>query len=128
MQHQMISNWVRQARYKSKKYNIFCSISVAEVLRMIEDYQGKCAYCGDSDYETFDHPFPLKENVPCTTANILPTCKKCKGIKKNKDLVALFLTNKISKDIYMAILQRLFKEPHGIKVKEHVKRLTGHNE
>lgn len=128
MQHQMISNWVRQARYKSKKYGIYCSISVPEMLNMLESYNNYCAYCQKQEYETFDHPFPLRDGVSCTTANILPTCKRCKALKKNDDLVTMFLSNKINKELYMSILQKLFKEPQGVIVKEHVKKLTGHNE
>lgn len=126
MQNKVISSWIRQARYKSKKLNIHCDISISDVLKIIEDFEEKCAYCS-KNYETFDHPFSLKDSKNCVPANILPCCKKCKKLKKNNDLVWMFLNKVITNESYVKLLQYLFKQKGGIVVKEHVKKLTGYN-
>src|SRR5262245_35451012 len=84
-----ISSWVRQARYRAKKHDIYSDLEVADVHDIITSADGKCAYCGQ-DAETLDCPFPLKDNGPHVPANCVPCCRTCKNTKSNNDIVWLF--------------------------------------
>lgn len=124
MDKSTISSWVRQARHRAKKHDIYNSLTIEAVEQIISDHQGTCAYCGVKA-DTLDHPFPLKDEAPNAPANILPSCKSCKDIKKNNDLVWMFSNGRISKEKYVTLLEGMLKFDGGPELKKHVKKVTG---
>jgi hypothetical protein len=123
MEKSAISSWVRQARHRAKKQNIYNDLSTENVELIVENY-GKCAYC-EKECQTLDHAFPLKDAAPNVVANILPCCKKCKKDKKNNDLIWMYNNKKISKSHYVKLLKIMLERPGGEILKEHIKAITG---
>ncbi len=87
--NKIISSWVRQARYRAKRYNLHSDLEISDIHEILQHYNDLCAYC--TQYaDTLDHAFPLREGVPNVPANVLPCCKNCKESKKNDDLVQYY--------------------------------------
>lgn len=124
MDKSTISSWVRQARHRAKKHDIYNNLEIQSVEEIIDEYSKKCAYCG-SEAETLDHPFPLKNEAPNASANILPSCRKCKKIKKTNDLAWMFAKGYISNDKYTSLLKEMLTRDGSDELKTHVKRITG---
>ena len=125
MHNKVVSSWIRQARYRAKRQNIHSDLDISDIISIINEFEGKCAYCSNQ-HDTLDHPFPIKDQAPSVAANILPICKACKKVKKNNDLVWMFLNNKIIKEEYLRLLKGLFSRGGGSMIKAHVKKLTGY--
>lgn len=125
MDNKTISNWVRQARFRAKRHDIYSNLDIKDVMSMIEHSEHKCAYCKQNDAETLDHPFPLKDSAPNTISNIVVSCMSCKGKKKNNDLIWCFNNGIIKEEIYLALLKELFDRKNGAEIKDHVKRVSG---
>jgi len=124
MDRSIISNWVRQARYRAKNRNIYSDLQIEDVEKVIEFYDEKCVYCG-AQADTLDHPFLLNDNTANTQSNVLPCCKSCKSKKKNNDLIWMFTNKNITEDIYLSLLKQIFVRKGGEKIKQHVKIITG---
>lgn len=125
MQNKTISGWIRQARYRANKRDIYSDLQISDVQGIIEEFDGKCAYCQDEDVTTLDHPFPISTTVPNTPANVLPACKVCKSAKKNNDIVWMFTHGILAETVYVALLAGMFARRGGDVIKEHVKHVTG---
>ena len=123
MEKSTISGWVRQARHRAKKHDIYNELEMADVEEIVNHYDC-CAYC-EEDAETLDHAFPLKDSAPNVAANVLPSCKDCKSAKRSNDLVWMFNNKKITKEQYVAILRDMLDRPGGKILREHVKAITG---
>ena len=119
-----ISSWVRQARHRAKKHNIYSDLEVADVTTIIQGTGGTCSYCG-KEAETLDCPFPLRDEGPHVPANVVPCCKGCKSVKNNNDIVRLFSNGHIPSERYVTLIQELLKRRGGERIKAHVKRATG---
>jgi hypothetical protein len=128
MDAKIISNWVRQARFRAKRHDIYSNISMSDVLVMIEEYAQKCAYCRTNDAVSLDHPFPLKDNAPNVASNVVTCCHGCKEKKKNNDLLWMYGNGHITEDSYLALLTDLFRRTHGDLIKEHVKKISGNSQ
>lgn len=124
MERATISSWIRQARYRAKRQDIYSDLEISDVEDIVECHEGQCAYCGE-DAETLDHPFPLKPTAPNVPANILTSCKECKSLKKNNDLVWMFSSGHLDQEKYLALLQEMFDRKGGDTIKEHVRKVTG---
>lgn len=124
MDSKTISGWIRQARYRANKRDIYNKLQISDVQKIIEDFDGECAYCG-AEAETLDHPFPIRETAPNVPANVLPSCKDCKTVKKSNDIVWLFMQNKLDQPKYLEILRSMFSREGGDIIKNHVKLVTG---
>lgn len=124
MDNKVVSNWIRQARYRAKTHDILSDLEIDDVQNILTHFEDKCAYC-KAEAETLDHPFPLKTSAPNTPANVLPTCKPCKGVKKNNDIVWMFTSGYIHKAKYLEILEFMLDQRGGDTVKSHVRRATG---
>lgn len=124
MERSTISSWIRQARYRAKKQNIYSELEIDDVETIIEAYDGNCAYCG-SEADTLDQPFPIKETAPNVSANVLPCCKDCKSIKKSNDLVWMFSSKHIDQERYLELLQQMLSRSGGDQIRKHVRRVTG---
>lgn len=131
MDNKTISSWIRQARYRATKRDIYNDLQIADVLTIIDECKGACAYCDKSKEcwgkkaDTLDHPFPLSETTPNVPANVLPVCKPIKTKKKNNDLAWLFSTGIIEQDTYLVILKSMLQRRGGEIIKQHVKTITG---
>lgn len=123
MDKQAISNWVRQARHRAKRYNIYSELQIDDIEVIIGDSNG-CAYC-HAAMNTLDHPFPLKDTAPNVAANVLPICKACKSRKKTHDLVWLFNNGYISQEKYASLLQQMLVRPGGGELREYVRKIIG---
>lgn len=119
-----ISSWVRQARYRARKNNIYSDLEIADVQTIIGESNDICQYCPEVA-EVLDCPFPLKSGGPNVPANVVQCCKKCKDSKGNNDLIWMLLNGMISQDKYMDILRMLFKRRGGNYVKDCVRKATG---
>ena len=124
MDNKIISNWVRQARYRAKTNTLLSDLEMEDVHNIITFYNGKCAYCGVVA-ETLDHPFPLRNSAPNVPANVLPICKACKNTKKNHDVVWMYNNNHISQQEYLKIMQFILDQRGGDAIKYHVRQATG---
>jgi len=131
MNKKTISSWIRQARYRANKRNIYSDLQISDVQEIVESFDGRCAYCGKttncqkSEADTLDHPFPLSDDTPNIPANVLPICKKMRGIKKNHDLAWLFATGAIERDTYLRLVKFILSRRGGDTMKKHIKTITG---
>lgn len=128
MDSKTISSWIRQARYRANKRDIYSDLQISDVQEIIEEFEGHCAYCDPTKNcvaDTLDHPFPLSESTPNVPANVLPCCKKMKNAKKSNDLAWMFITGAIEQDTYLKILKSMLKRRGGDTMKKHIKTITG---
>ena len=119
----IISSWVRQARHRAKKHDIYNDLDIDDVEQIITEHT-TCAYCA-AEPTTLDHPFPLKDIAPNVPANVLPICRKCKSVKKYNDMVWMFHTGRISNELYLKLIETLVNRRGGNRIKEHIKLVTG---
>ena len=124
MDNKIISNWIRQARYRAKTHEILSDLEIEDVQNIVTYFKDGCAYC-ESPAETLDHPFPLKTNAPNIPANVLPICKSCKSVKKNNDIVWMFTHGHVQRKDYLEILEFMLGQRGGDTIKSHVRRATG---
>lgn len=124
MDVKIISNWVRQTRYRAKSSPIYNDLHITDVQAIVVCFNGECAYCG-SPANTLDHPFPLKSNAPNMPSNVLPICKRCKSVKKSHDIVWMFSLGHITSERYLGLLAHMFGQRGGEHIKEHVRKATG---
>lgn len=131
MDSKTISSWIRQARYRANKRDIYSDLQISDVQEIVEDFGGICAYCDESkdcwgsQADTLDHPFPLSDKTPNVPANVLPVCKGMKNVKKNNDLAWLFMTGAIKQDTYLKALKAMLNRRGGDLMKQHIKTITG---
>jgi len=119
-----ISSWVRQARHRAKKHGIYNKLDVDDVKKIVEYYSESCAYCKEPA-KTLDHPFPLKDKAPNISANTLPICKECKGIKKNNDLSWMFSSGNLDNDAYIILFREVYDRDDTNVLRRHMKRIVG---
>ena len=130
MDNKTISSWIRQARYRANKRDIYSDLQIADVQEIVEAFEGRCAYCSESkecwkdEADTLDHPFPLSESTPNVPANVLPCCKNIKALKKNNDLAWLFISGAIPQDTYLALLKSILQRRGGDLIKQHIKTIS----
>jgi 5-methylcytosine-specific restriction endonuclease McrA len=124
LNNKSISGWVRQARHRAKKHNIFSDLEIADVLEILEAADNQCAYC-QALADTLDSPFPLKDGGPHVPANVVPCCKKCKMTKGTNDVVWLYTNGRLAEAKYLSLIQELLRRRGGERIKDHVRRATG---
>ena len=56
MHNKVVSSWIRQARYRAKRQNIHSELEINDIINIISEHDGKCAYCTNK-HDTLDHPF-----------------------------------------------------------------------
>lgn len=101
-----IGGWMRQARHRAKKHHAISNLTADEVHAVILEHNSNCAYC-DSPYETLDHPLPLSDGGPNTIANVLPCCRRCKLVKRNKSLTWMLHSGMIQEDTYLSLIRTM---------------------
>jgi 5-methylcytosine-specific restriction endonuclease McrA len=67
--------------YRARKRAAAGSFTAAEWLALVEQYGGRCAYCGESTALEADHRVPLSRGGTNTIDNILPACRVCNARK-----------------------------------------------
>lgn len=125
MENTKISNWVRQARHRAKKHNVHNDLNINDIHIIINDGNGKCAYCKSTPLCSLDHPFPIKDNAPNVPANVIAICKRCKEIKKNNDLNWMLSTKHLTESEYMDLLKQLLIKRGNMYIKMHIKKISG---
>lgn len=124
MENRIISNWIRQARYRAKANDLPSDLEMDDVHKIITLYDNKCAYC-TAPAETLDHPFPMRDNAPNVAANVLPICKSCKRTKKSHDIVWMYNNRLMTEELYLCVMRSLVQQRGGEIIKEHIRRATG---
>lgn len=124
MDNKIISNWIRQARYRAKTHELSSDLEMDDVHTIITHFDDKCVYCSKKA-ETLDHPFPLRTSAPNIPANILPICRECKGAKKNHDIVWMYTQGYLEQQNYLCILQFMLEQRGKEAIKDYVRRATG---
>lgn len=125
MNNKTISSWIRQARHRAKKHNIYSDLEIDDIIQIITQ-DNKCAYCQNNDPNTLDHPFPIKDHAPNIPANVVQVCKECKNTKKNNDLIWMFSSGIITESRYLELLSQLFSRRGGETMKNYVRQLSGY--
>ncbi len=124
MDKKLVSNWIRQSRYRAKKQGIQCNISIEEVLAILEYYADRCAYCTKSA-DSLDHPFPLKDEAPNISANVLPICKACKNRKKINNIMVMYNAEILSEKEYIKLMKDVLDRDKDGSLRIYVKKLSG---
>lgn len=60
-------------------------LSAEEWKRVVADFDGKCAYCGELGELHQDHFVPHSKGGAYTKKNIVPACQSCNSSKSNKN-------------------------------------------
>jgi 5-methylcytosine-specific restriction endonuclease McrA len=79
---------IAKQRRRARKRSLPDAFTVDNWLRTVECWQGRCAYCGESDGPLdADHFIPLSSpDCPGTIpANIVPACRSCNSSKHSTD-------------------------------------------
>lgn len=77
---------LRIARHASK-YGAEGFHTSNEFEKLLRQYDGKCAYCGENEATDREHVIPLSRGGSNYIGNILPVCRSCNTSKKEKLLV-----------------------------------------
>jgi len=79
---------VRRANQRAINKELPATLSLAEWLRVLDMFGGRCAYCNRPfSYEHLEHVIPLDAGIAGTTAdNCVPSCTRCNQRKGTKDL------------------------------------------
>lgn len=62
-------------------------VTVADWAARVEEFCGRCAYCGKVAALTQDHVVPLSAGGPHHIDNVVPACKSCNSRKRTQSLV-----------------------------------------
>jgi hypothetical protein len=119
-----ISNWIRQSRYRSKKYKVYNDLDITDIQSIVDSLNNTCSYCGGSA-TTFDCLFPFRNGGPNVPANIALSCKQCRTIKGNNDIIWMFVNGHVCRDTYLELIEEFCKRRGGNIIKEQIKRATG---
>jgi hypothetical protein len=131
MDNKSISNWVRQARYRASKKKIHSDLEISDVTAIIEQFEGRCAYCDASkdcwgtQADSLDHAFNISDESPNVAANVIPICKKMKNDHKGEDVASLLASGKITKIIYLKIVGIILQHRGGSTIKQYIKSIMG---
>ena len=79
-----ISINIRHQKRKAMKRGLLHTLTMGQWTKMKNDFNNKCAYCGEVKPLTQDHLFPLFLGGEYTTSNIIPACTSCNCSKGPK--------------------------------------------
>ena len=71
----------RSLNYRARKLAAEGRFTPAQWLALVEQYNGRCAYCGADGPLEADHRIPLSRGGSNRIENILPACRRCNGKK-----------------------------------------------
>lgn len=131
MDNKSISNWIRQARYRANKKNIYSDLEIQDIQTTIKQFNGRCAYCDPSKTcwgspaDTLVHAFNLTDDSPNVAANVIPVCKQMKSSNRGGDLASLLSTGVILKATYLSIIEILLLKRGGDTIRQYIKSIMG---
>jgi hypothetical protein len=71
-----------------KMLKVFSSMSVLQSqLKILQRFNGKCAYCQYYEPTTWDHIIPGAKGGEATLDNLVPACMTCNSSKGSKDVL-----------------------------------------
>jgi 5-methylcytosine-specific restriction endonuclease McrA len=53
---------------------------------ILEEFDGKCAYCRTNVADTWDHIVAVANGGRTTPGNVVPACRSCNSAKSNRDV------------------------------------------
>lgn len=71
----------RTSAFKRRYREAAGVISESDLQKMLNRFDGRCAYCGEKGEMTMDHVVPLSRGGSNSIGNILPACKRCNSSK-----------------------------------------------
>lgn len=119
-----ISSWVRQARHRAKKHDVASSLTTAEATAVLVDHSHTCAYCPQPAI-TLDHVMPLAEGGPNVPANVVPVCRHCKFVKRNRSVVWLHEQGILESKSYMALIAKLLSRHGAAELRSVLRQAVG---
>jgi 5-methylcytosine-specific restriction endonuclease McrA len=69
---------------RARQYGLLGTYSAEEWLELVQQWGGRCAYCGCAGKLTADHRLPLSLGGTNTIDNILPACPRCNSRKHDR--------------------------------------------
>jgi 5-methylcytosine-specific restriction endonuclease McrA len=69
---------------RARKKGCEASLTNAEWLSRLSEFQDRCAYCGSLEKLTIDHIVPLSRGGAHTSTNVAPACLSCNTSKHTK--------------------------------------------
>lgn len=77
---------VKNAITRARKAGTEATLTLSEWLDIITDFNGKCAYCGQCNFEVLEHFISIKIGGGSTSANCIPSCASC-NVRKMQNRV-----------------------------------------
>lgn len=71
---------------RARAAGVCAGLTLVEWIRTIDDFGGKCAYCGTSAYTLMEHYIPIRLGGGTTVNNCVPACGSCNVIKAKAEL------------------------------------------
>ena len=72
---------IRNAINRAKRAGVIATLTLVEWLETLDDFNGKCAYCGQGQFEILEHFIPISHGGGTTVNNCIPSCGSC-NVKK----------------------------------------------
>lgn len=66
---------------RASRVGLAATLTLAQWMITLEDFNYKCAFCSDGNYEVVEHFIPLIHGGGTTEYNCLPACARCNSIK-----------------------------------------------
>jgi len=82
-----VSRQMRRARVRDLPH----TLTAKQWGRIQQDFNGQCAYCGETKKLTIEHFIPLSKQGELTINNVLPICLSCNCSRNNNDFTEWFL-------------------------------------
>lgn len=76
--------YVRISRQQRRAAATGTHFTTAQWLALVEQYQGRCAYCGAKEKLEVEHKIPLSRGGTNDISNIVPACRRCNRRKRAK--------------------------------------------
>jgi hypothetical protein len=83
--HQHEIQRLRAQLRRAKKANVPASLTLAEWLATLKNFNWKCAYCQTGKYQVLEHYVPISRGGGTTAENCVPACFKCNSEKSDED-------------------------------------------
>ena len=105
-----------EQRRRAKKRNLPYTLKLKDWEQIQEDFDYKCAYCGEEKILEREHFIPLNKGGEYTHNNIIPACKNCNSSKQDKDFFEWYPKQEFySKEREKKILKYLNYNDKGIQ-------------
>ena len=79
---------ISEEKRRSLKKQCKATLTKEEWIKIKEDFNNRCAYCGkETECLTMDHFIPLTKHGELTKENIIPCCNSCNSSKNNREFI-----------------------------------------